>query len=487
MYQDYKSHKVIRKNNVHTLFALGLIALSMTACVNVGPDYAPPETDYSDQWAVTESERMTSAPVQQEWWTVFNDSLLESYIQSAIENNKNVNIALANLRRARELRSEAHGSLLPDAGVSSEASRSKSSGSLGNAGSSAGNESNFFDAGFDASWEVDVFGGNRRSIQAADARIGSAIADYRAAMLSTLSEVARNYFEARGFQKQLEVTEQSSELLKKTYEVIAARLEVGEASEFDLSRAMGEYQLTKARIPNIVANLNSSIFRLSVLLGQSPETLLSDMSQVKPLPAAIDIVPVGLRSEILRRRPDIQKAERELEAEIADIGIETSELFPKFFITGEAGAQSRLLGDLLKSSSGIWSIGTLIDWSLFSGGSIRARIKVQEAEGDAALLAYEQTVLEALADAEITLVSYIQELATQTSLESGVQSRRQSAKIAHQLFDEGEADYLAVLDAERELTSSEDDLVISETQVVLKLVALYTALGGGWEQFDQTQ
>ena len=207
------------------------------------------------------------------------------------------------------------------------------------------------------------------------------------------------------------------------------------------------------------------------------------MQKAKPLPTPPDMVPVGLRSDMLRRRPDIRTAERELAASVADIGVETSDLFPKFFLTGNAGTQARNFGDLFSAAGGVWSLGSLVQWSVFEGGAIRARIKAEEAESEAALATYEKAVLEALADTETALTRYGQELETRKRLFAGVESRRKSVQLAKELFDAGEEDYLSVLDAERELTASEDDLVISETNSITKLIALYAALGGGWEEF----
>lgn len=462
---------------------LALIALSLgVASCSVGPDYDPQESSFAEEWFSDKSEHISLDTINIEWWTVFGDPLLEEYIEQAIEHNKDVKVALANVQRARALRGESRAAFLPQVGGSGAATRSKSSDAASSGNGQVGNN---YDAGFDASWELDIFGGNRRAAEAANARLGSARAEYQNVMLSTLAEVARNYYEARGLQKRIAITESNAKLLEETFNLIDARLQAGEASEFDASRARGEYQLTRARIPNLQADLHASIFTLSVLLGLPPEALLEEMSAQSPLPTPPDIVPVGLRSDMLRRRPDVKMAERELAASVADIGVETAELFPKFFLTGDVGSQARVFGDLFSAAGGVWSLGSLVQWSVFEGGAIRARIKAEEAESEAALATYEKAVLEALADAETALTRYGQELETRKRLDAGVQSRRQSVALANELFDAGEEDYLAVLDAERELTGSEDDLVISETNSIIKLIALYAALGGGWEGYVQ--
>lgn len=460
-----------------------LLTLCLTACA-VGPEYKAPQSHVQDNWASAATMSVSQDAVTATWWRVFNDPLLEKYTQASLENNKDIKIALANLRQARAFTSETNALFSPSVDNTNSASRSKTGSALST--NNTGRIRNLFDVGFDASWEIDIFGANRRAFESAEAQAGSALAYYQGVQLATLSEVARNYFEARGLQKRIAITTKNAKLQKQTYDVVKARRDVGEASEFDLSRSRGTYQLTRSRIPNLDASLKESIFKLSVLLGQAPEALLEEMSVIQPLPIPLDIVPVGLRSDILRRRPDVRMAEQDLAASVADIGVETAELFPKFAITGDIGLQAQTFGNLFNAANGIWSLGSLAQWSVFDGGAIRARIAGAEAASDAALASYEKAVLTALSDTETALTRYGLELETRKQLEESVQSLRQSMALAKELFDAGEIDYLAVLDSARELTAIEDDLVTSETQSITKLIALYTALGGGWETVDET-
>lgn len=456
--------------------------LFLPAC-SVGPDYEAKSPGFASDWFAPKSGNVSEEPVTLAWWTIFQDPLLERYIQKAASNNKDVQIAQANVLRARALRAQNSATLWPWIDSDAQTTRSKGSDELANSGDAK--PENLFGAGLDASWELDIFGGNRRAVEAADARLEGAKASYHDVMLSTLAEVARNYYAARGLQKRITITENNAELLKQTASLIGARLKAGEASEFDLTRARGEYELTLARVPNLKADLYASIFSLSVLLGLPPEALLEEMLAVKPLPAPPDVVPVGLRSDILRRRPDVKAAERMLAATVADIGVETAELFPKLFLTGAAGSQARVFGDVFSAAGGLWSLGALVEWPVFRGGEIRARIKAAEAQSQATLAIYDKAILTALQDAETALTRYGQELETRQRLSEGVQSRRRSVELAKALYEAGEEDYLSVLDAERELTASEDDLIISETNSIAKLIALYTALGGGWEVFRE--
>tara|TARA_R110002124_G_scaffold149220_1_gene314911 strand:+ start:42397 stop:43797 length:1401 start_codon:yes stop_codon:yes gene_type:complete len=456
--------------------------LCLTGC-SVGPDYKAPSLSFLDRWFSEQADVTSEKPVDTAWWLIFKDPLLEKYIEQAAENNKDLKIALANLRGARALRREQGGAFFPEIGATSSADRTRTSGASSSS-TSTGQISNSYDATFDASWELDIFGGNRRSYEAAEARVGKSLAAYQDVMLSTLSEVARNYYEARGLQKRIIITQQNTQLLKESFEVISDRLDAGETSDFDLYRAQGEYQLTHALIPNLEAELKASIYTLSILLGQPPESLLDEMAAVQALPTPPDMVPVGLRSDILRRRPDIRIAERELAASVADIGAETAALFPQFYLTGDVGTQARLFSDIFSGGAGLWSIASMMQWSVFEGGALRARVEVQKEESLAALASYEKAVLEALRDAETALMSYGQELETRQRLANGVESRRKSVALAKELFDAGEQDYLAVVDAERQLIASEDDLIVSESRSITKLIALYTALGGGWDVFE---
>lgn len=459
---------------------LAAVIFCLAGC-SVGHDYAEPQTppNFLTGWAA-QSKAVSSDEINTKWWSVFNDPLLEQYINLAVAHNKDVEIALANVRRARAIRAEQDGVFWPEVGADAGAARAKSANT---STTNNGQIRNTYDAGFDASWELDIFGGNQRASEAAEARVDASVAKYQDVMLATLSEVARTYFEARGVQKRLTITQQNAQLLKETLDVIKDRLAVGETSNFDLTRAKGEYELTVARIPNLQAELNSSVYQLSYLLGQPPESLLDDMQAVSPLPAPPDIVPVGLRSDILRRRPDIKAAERELAASSADIGAQTAELFPQFYLTGDIGTQARVFGDLFSASHGLWSLASMVQWSVFEGGALRARINIEQAEYEAALATYEKAVLAALRDTETALIRYGKELETRERLAQGVQSRRESLALAKELFDAGEEDYLAVIDAERQLIASEDDLIISETSVITKLITLYTTLGGGWDVF----
>ncbi|MBZ0221374.1 MAG: efflux transporter outer membrane subunit [Candidatus Methylomirabilis sp.] len=459
---------------VKLLGATAIASLLFSSCA-VGPDYKAPEPLVQDQWF---SEQVGEAGMRgpaTDWWKVLGDPQLEKYINAAVARNKELDAARAIALRARALRSESAAPFYPTLGANAAAVRQRSGGETSSA----------FSGTLDSSWEIDVFGGTRRATEAAGARVEGAEENRRAVLLSVLAEVARNYYAVRGFQKRIAITQKNIELQERTYRLVDTLFQLGEASAFDLSRARGQLELTQSRLPDLEAEMRAGIFRLSVLLGQPPEALLEEMSAVKPLPAPPDVVPVGLRSDILRRRPDVRAAERELAASVADIGAATARLYPDFSLTGAVGSSARVLSDLFQSGSGIFSIGSFLRWPIFEGGALRARIKAEGAEADQAEALYEQSVLDALADAETALTRYAQKLNTRNRLQNAVESRQRSVELARALFDSGEEDFLSVLDAERELVNAEDELVRSETDTILNLITLYTALGGGWEVFEE--
>lgn len=467
-----------------TVCAAGLvISLLVIPGCTVGPDYKPPVIDTTDQWSTTASAVNDDTRAPDDWWTRFEDSMLETCIRQAVNHNRTLQAATANVLRARALRKQAGSSLLPAIDSSFGRTRQGTSGTTSNT-FSAGSRRTIYDAGVDASWELDIFGGLRRSTNASDARLESAIANKDAVLLGIITEVARSYFEVLGLQKRIQIIEKNISLQEQTFGLVEDLFDAGEATEFDLSRARAQGQLTRSRLPDLKAEMKAGVFRLSVLLGKPPESLLGDFAQSRPMPRAPDAIATGIRSDVLRRRPDIRIAERELAAATEDIGVQVAELFPRFFLTGAAGRASSSFGDLSETLSDTFSFAQLMQWPIFRGGEIRARIDVQKAEAAQAAAGYEQAVLEALRDVESALTRYVEKRATNNQLHLAFGNQERAAQLARILFNAGETDFLAVLDAERELTDVEDNLVISETDILLNLVTLYSALGGGWEPFQ---
>ncbi|MEM0967628.1 MAG: TolC family protein [Verrucomicrobiota bacterium] len=446
---------------------------------SVSTSIKQPKVTYSEVWA---SEAESTDRVVQEWWKQFNDPVLERLISQASMANYDLLIAQSRVREARAARGIVAADALPVIGASGSARRiSTSEYTLdGNDGVT----DTVFAAGFDASWEIDLFGGNRSERRAADALIDAAVNDRRDVMVSVLAEVARNYIELRGSQKRLLIIQRNVDLQRKTLDLVKSRVDSGFSRELDQTRAEAQLRETQSQVPLVRAEIRAAAFRLSILAGRSPESLFEKLMTTEPLPVEPDIVPVGLRSDLLQRRPDVRSAEANLEAALSEVDAAKKELYPKFFLTGSAGFESLTFGDLLSSAAQTWTLGSLVEWPIFRSGEIRASIRVEEARAKKAVLEFERIVLEALGEVESSLTFYGEELQARDRLKESVDAARRSVALADNLYGRGLSSFLDVLEADGRLSETEDALVQSETRTLTSLVALYKSLGGGWESFE---
>lgn len=459
---------------------------ALPACA-VGPDYEPPKLSYADQYAAEFESVASGDTITAEWWRVFDDPALDDLIARAASDNLDLAVAEARLREARALRGAAVGEFFPDvsAGASvTETELSRNGQLLSFAPPGVDDRLTLYDSGFDAFWELDVFGGKRRGLEAATADLQSAEEERRATMLSVMAEVARNYAELRGAQRRLAITERNAETQKSTLDLIAEQESVGSASRLDVARSESQLASTRSELPRIRAEIRAQIHRLAVLIGDDPQALAATLLDPAAVPAPPDIVPVGLRTDILRRRPDVRAAERRLAAATADVGVAVAELFPSFSLTGAAGFESISFDDWVEASSGTWAVGPALSLPIFRRGQLRAQVNAAEARADAEAALYEQSVLRALEDAETSLVNYAEEIETRAELDEAVATQREAMGLINERFREGDVDFLEVLDTERALLAVEERLVRSETAIATNLVALYKALGGGWEAFE---
>ena len=359
------------------------------------------------------------------WWKSFNDPQLDSLVERAVRTNQDLRIAEARVREARAFYRIASSQLWPtvDAGGSyARENQSKNQPILGSLPMPSGIpfENNVYQAGFDASWEIDVFGGNRRAVEAGKAEVAAAEFGRRNVLVTLLGEVARNYVELRGCQRRLEIATNNLKTQEEALALAQDRFKNGLTSDLDVQQAATLLANTRAVIPMLETGIQGYIHRLGVLLGQPPEALLAELSAPAPIPSAPPNVPAGLPSELLRRRPDIQQAERQLAASTARIGVATADLFPKFSLTGVAGYESTSASDWFAGGSKFWSLGPTVQWRIFDAGRIRANIRVQDARQEQALAAYEKTVLMSFEDVENSLVAYAKEQIRRRSLEDAV-------------------------------------------------------------------
>jgi multidrug efflux system outer membrane protein len=342
-------------------------------------------------------------------------------------------------------------------------------------------ELKLYSAGFDAFWEIDFFGRVRRDIEASRDEVDAQEAGLRDIGVSVIAEVARNYFELRGLQNQLAVAQKNAENQAQTLEITQARLDIGRGTELDTSRASAQLNTTRARIPLQETAIKRAIHRLGVLTGQAPGALTATLSQPRPIPKLPETIAVGSPAELLRRRPDIRIAERTLAASTARIGVATADLFPRVTFVGTLSLEASTLSGLGATGSDAYSLGPRISWAALDLGRVYARIKAADASAEANLAQYEQTVLNALEETENALVAYNRERNRRALLATAAQASEKAHRLAHLRFEEGIADFLTVLDSETRLLEDQSQLALSETATATALIAVYKALGGGWE------
>ena len=463
-----------------------LISALLTAVLagcTVGPNYQPPKPAAPTQWHEPLGGGETNATVAAaDWWRAFHDPELDSLMARAATTNLDLRLAEARVREARAARAVAGAGKWPtlDANGSYSRVRYSQNGPLPFP-PGVPLDYDVFQTGFDAAWELDVFGGVRRQTEAANANLVAVEYGREFVRVSLYAEVARNYLEVRALQDRLRITQENIKAQTDALSLTQDRFRNGLTSDLDVQQAASLLATTRAQVPALNSQLQAAMHSLDVLLAQTPGALQAELSAVAPVPPVPPAVPVGLPSDLLQRRPDVWQAERLLAAATADIGVATADLFPKFSLTGSAGLQSITASDWFEPGSRFWSAGPTVQWRVFDAGRIRANIRVQNARQEQALVRYEQTTLNAFKEVEDALVAYANEQVRHRSLADAVTADREAVHLANQLYGNGLASFLNVLDAERSLYQSEDQLAQSERDVSLNLVTLYKALGGGWE------
>jgi multidrug efflux system outer membrane protein len=477
-------------------------ALRMTAAImsallisfgcKVGPNYKAPRVETPGSFANAQASPTTKQSVVDaqsapwvEWWTKFNDPQLDSLVARALAANHELAIARARVQEARAMERIAKSGLYPTVDLSAAAFKTRGSAAgFGFPFGLPGEESNLFHLGFDATYEVDLFGGVRRSIEAAGAVADATVNERRSVQVSLLGEVARNYIGLRALQRRLDVARANLADQRRTVDVVQRRFNNGLTPNFDLVRATAQVAETESSIPPLQAGIQQTMYGLAVLLGEQPTALEQELTTAAPIPPVPPQVPVGMPSELLRRRPDVMRAERLLAAATAQQGVATAEFFPHVILGGAAGVESRHTSDLFSQhdpSSGFYAAGPAAEWTLFDGGKRQANLDVSKARVAAALAAYEETVLAALRDVESSLTAYSHDQIRRESLTALAAQNAEAVRIAQREYDNGLIDLLDVLEVQRNLYASQDALAQSDQAVSSDLVALYKALGGGWE------
>lgn len=479
------------------------LVAAMTGCSflpSVGPDYEEPKMQLPENWdGKVAGENKIQSPIElATWWKTLGDEKLNWLVEQSLESNRDLEVAKSKVREVRQSRASALGSFFPQITstvgyTKTRISQQSVQGNLFGSGAIRGVTlvQENYSAGFDASWEIDLFGGLRRSYEAADASVDSTQEQLNNVYVSLISETTRTYFEVRSLEKRISIAKENIEIQTESRGIVKSRVDAGLSSELDLAQADTQLENTKAALPSLESLGVNARSRLAVLAGKTiqeldaafpKEMVGSDARIAKELPSGIL---QGVPSEVLRNRPDIRAAERNLAAQIALVGVSKSDLFPKFTLTGNLGLQSLTSQNFLEASAKGWSFGPSVSLPIFTAGRLLAQLRAQNERAEQASSQYEQTVLQALAEGESTLVAYELEKSRYDILKKAYEASLRSLDLSKELYQKGLADFLRVIEAQRSAFAAEDILAQSEQSMVSSFIASYKALGYGWQAIEE--
>lgn len=459
-------------SSLNAMTALAVVSLLLSGCAAAGKDYSKPAFDFPGLWHASDAKTLPGQvpnkirhPAEKSgaWWHSFNDDTLSALVYKALANNQNRKIAEARILETRASRQSTASTLYPQAGINGTASR-------GNVATQS--PASLYQAGFDASYEVDLFGGNKRGVEAADAGIQASEAAYRNISLALTAEVAREYVGFRQLQNLLDLTRKTVASQQKLYDITRAKKAGGIVSDFDVTQSQTLLKTTNARIPEIERQLEASGTRLSILLGEAPGAVNVSLKEMKPVPVAKSLVALDAPAEVIARRPDIQAAERNLAAATALTGAAISEMYPKITLSALFGIQNTSLS----GGAGIWSLGSSLFTPLLNFGRIEGQIKASEARQAQAFHAYRQTVIEALGEVETALSSINRENQTRLALQEAADSAGKTVEKSRLRYQSGVSDFTEVLQSEQQLYEINSNLVASKAKISQYMIALYKAL-----------
>jgi multidrug efflux system outer membrane protein len=472
-----KSHQTLTTNTIKpktTMLAVVMAIAVLTGCA-VGPDYRSPVlTDIPTQWGQASADTTITQLKLTRWWDNFNDPVLTGLINQAVAGNLSVATAKAKIREARASYEQSTGRFLPSLTLSAGATRSNSTNATLNS------VNNQFRSGFDASWEIDLFGANRRNAEAAEYGLDAAEEELRSTLLTLIGDVASGYIDLRGYQARLVFAKSTAQSQRTNADLTRTRYEAGAVSAVDMANAEGQASNSEATIPSLQTNYLATLHRLSILTGQPPTALQQSLDVLAPVPVPRLPVATGVPADILLTRPDVRLAERKLAQATARIGQAEAARYPSVSLTGSISTSALQFGDLAKNSTIVWSFGPSISIPLFKGGQLAAAVDVARAQRDQNFIAYQSSVLTALEDVENALVALTQEQVRNQKLTVAVQNYRKSTELSRALYQIGATSFLDVLTAERSLYSAEDPLIQSNATIAKNYIALNKALGGGW-------
>jgi len=449
----------------------------------VGPDYVKPPVPGPKQWLEKEDPQIKSEPTDLgKWWTIFNDPVLDSLIETAYRQNLPLRIAGVRILQARAQLGIATGSLYPQKQAGS-GSYTRTSASTTQANIPPGFDASFgnYDLAFDAAWELDFWGKFRRAVQSSLRNLEATIADYDNTLVTLTAEVARTYVVIRTLEERLVVARDNVKIQERSLQIARVRFEGGDVSELDVSQAMSLLKDTQALIPRLESQLRQTKNALATLLGMLPGDIQVMLKGPELIPAVPADVAVGIPAELLRRRPDIRRAERQMASQSARIGVAKADLFPHFVLFGTIGFTSESSSDFFTSDSLQAFGGPGFTWDLFNYGRIKNRVRVQDALFQQLIVNYQDTVLQAAREVEDAMVAFLRTKEEAAYLGESVTASKRSVDLSLLQYREGLVTYQRVLDTQRSLTLAQENHTTTKGSVVTNLIALYKALGGGWE------
>lgn len=464
------------KHHLSNKILCSFFVLTLSGCA-VGPDFISPDLNAPHRWANGGKNQLHTAPDLSSWWKRFADPTLNKLIDEAVIANLDVEIALAKIKETRALRIQETGALFPSLSSSGSSIRSKSAHNPTLIDPIQTSHRGLLDA----SWEIDLFGGKRRSLEAAIFGEKVSEEEIRLVLQTVIGDVASTYIEARVYQARIHLARQTAQAQRATANLIRTKFQAGSASAMDLAKADAAAANTEVDIPTYQALFSKAVHRLSVLIGREPAALYALMSQKKAIPSPRSPLPKAIPAQVLETRPDIRIAEYNLARSNARVGVAVAAQYPKVSLLGNISTTSLKLGDLGKSSTIAWSIGPSLSIPLFNAGQLRAGVSIAESQYEQSALSFRQSVLKALEDVENALVSFRQERIKYNYLTKAVRNQREATQLARSLYQNGSTSFLEVLDAERSLYSSESALLQSQSNIASSYVALAKALGGGWD------
>ncbi len=472
--------------------AIPLLCLFAAGCVSVGPDYTRPDSPEPGLKGVADAkqQKQVEANLTKEkladWWRVFEDPVMSQLIQEALKGNLDLRQARARVREARARMTISRAGLFPSLDSSALMQKSRKISTATPQGEGVFTESDYYSAGFDASWEIDIFGGTRRAVEAAQADIQAQQAALQSVWVSLAGEVAQTYVSIRSYQQRIKVALGNLRVQTETLEILESRLKAGLSDELHVQQARYNLESTRSAIPALKSGLERAFNTLAVLLGKMPGELQDRLKKSSPIPTAPFNVVLKIPAGTLRQRPDILLVERNLAAQTARIGEATAKLYPKFHLIGSIGLESLKAENLLSTDNRAWSILPRIDWPIFHAGSIRANIKMQSAKQEQMLAQYEKAVLQAAKEIRDALISFNQEHDRMAALGAAVEAAQAAMEIAAQKYRHGLLNFTDVLDAQRSLFAYDDNRIRSQEAITSNLISLYKALGGGWKPMQDT-